>query len=97
MRECGVCELAHFSSRFVWNNKRLTLRDTLITSVCFHIYFRERTKEEDKEFREWYYKEFGMGSPHSPNVPDPFWFLTGKQAILLAVTLGFCLQYARWR
>lgn len=57
----------------------------------------ERTKEEDKEFREWYYKEFGMGSPHSPNVPDPFWFLTGKQAILLAVTLGFCLQYARWR
>nr|XP_022335182.1 uncharacterized protein LOC111131769 isoform X2 [Crassostrea virginica] len=57
----------------------------------------QRTKEEDKAFRKWYYNEFGMGSPHSPNIPDPFWFLTGKQAIILAITVGLCMQYARYK
>lgn len=60
-------------------------------------HYWQRTKEEDQQFRKWYYKEFGMGSPHSPNVLDPFFFMSGKQAVILAITLGICLQYARYR
>ncbi|XP_061174085.1 uncharacterized protein LOC133183151 [Saccostrea echinata] len=60
-------------------------------------HYWQRTKEEDRQFRKWYYNEFGMGSRHSPNVLDPFFFLSGKQAIILAITLGICLQYARYR
>ncbi|XP_048737615.2 dnaJ homolog subfamily C member 10-like [Ostrea edulis] len=60
-------------------------------------HYWQRTKEEDQQFRSWYYKEYGMGSPHSPNVPDPFRFFTAKQAIVLAISLGIGLQIARYK